>query len=192
MSPNRLPESNLFVPSSPLQADMPDSALITPNSQPNSQPGRQQKPVGDAYLRFRLGQQTPAVFSMKHVQEALILPVHRLTPMPNMPACMLGLMNRRSRVMWVIDLAQLLGLPVLDTSVRQYSLVIIRVGSIPLGLGVQKIEGIAWLTAESIQPPPGQAPSSLLPYLRGCVLQQKEILLVLNAEAIVQSSILHS
>jgi len=190
MSPNRLPESNLFVPSSPSQADTSNSALMPP-SLPNLQPVRQQKAVGDAYLKFRLGQQTPAVFSMKHVQEALILPVHRLTPMPNMPACMLGLMNRRSRVMWVVDLAQLLGLPVLDTSARQYSLVMIRVGSIPLGLGVQKIEGISWLTAESIQPPPGQAPSGLLPYLRGCVLQQKEILLVLNAEAVVQSSILH-
>ena len=192
MSLNLLPESNLFVPSSPSQVDMPNSALTLPPSlQPDLQQ-RQQKPVGDAYLKFRLGQQTPAVFSMKHVQEALILPAHRLTPMPNMPACLLGLMNRRSRVMWVVDLAQLLGLPVLDASARQYSLVIIRVGSVPLALGVQKIEGIAWLTAESIQPPPGQAPSSLLPYLRGCILQQKEILLVLNAEAVVQSSVLHS
>jgi positive phototaxis protein PixI len=189
MSLSRLPESNLFVPSSPSQANMPNSALTLPQNLPQN---RQQKAVGDAYLKFRLGQQTPAVFSMKHVQEALILPVHRLTPMPNMPACMLGLMNRRSRVMWVIDLAQLLGLPVLDTSTRQYSLVIVRVGSIPLGLGVQKVEGVAWLTAESVQPPPGQAPSSLLPYLRGCVVQQKEILLVLNAEAVVQSSVLHS
>lgn len=151
---------------------------------------------GDAYLKFRLSQRTPAVFSMRYVQEALILPARRLTPMPNMPTPMLGLMNRRSRVLWVADLAQLLGLPALDGNVQQYTVILIQVGSVPLGLAVQQVEGITRLPSDAIQSPLGQVTAALVPYLRGCALQQhddkQEILLVLDAEAVTQSPILQS
>lgn len=156
-----------------------------------------QKIPGEAYLKFHVNRQIPAVFSMRYVQEALILPSRRLTPMPNMPAPMMGLMNRRSRVIWVIDLAQLLGLSVLDaSSTQQYMLILIQVGSIPLGLAVHQVEGMTRLEANAIQSPVGQVTASLVPYLRGCVLQQQsekqEILLVLDGEAIAHSPILRN
>lgn len=151
---------------------------------------RTQNTIGETYLKIQLGLKTSAVLSTKHVQEALVLPAHQLTPMPNMPACMLGLINRRSRVLWVIDLAQILGLPNPETSSQQNSLVLLQVGSISLALLVKQIEGIAGFTAETIQSPPGYVTSALVPYLRGCILQKQEILLVLDAEAIVQSPVL--
>jgi positive phototaxis protein PixI len=170
---------------------MNSSALVIPGN------NRLHKQAGDAYLKFHLNRQTPAVFAMRYVQEALVLPARRLTPMPNMPAPMMGLMNRRSRVIWVVDLAQLLGLSVLDTtSTQQYTLILIQVGSVPLGLAVHQVEGITRLEADAIQSPIGQVTASLVPYLRGCILQQgeqkKEILLVLEGEAIVQSPVLRN
>ncbi|MBF2000174.1 MAG: purine-binding chemotaxis protein CheW [Synechococcales cyanobacterium C42_A2020_086] len=156
----------------------------------------QRPATGDAHLKFRLGHQTPAVFSMQCVQEALILPARRLTPMPNVPAPLLGLINRRSRVLWVLDLAQILGLALLDLNAQQYTLVLIQVGAVSLGLAVQQVEGIVRLAPEAIQPPVGQISSSLVPYLRGCALQhqeeKQEIVLVLDAEAIVQSPLLRN
>jgi positive phototaxis protein PixI len=149
----------------------------------------------EAYLKFQLGHQMPAVLSMKHVQETLILPSRRLTPMPNMPPCMVGLTNRRNRVIWVIDLAQLLGLSVLDISREQYMLILIQVGSVLLGLAVDQVEGTARLASDDIQPPVGRVAASLIPYLQGYVLHQRqtqEILLVLDGEAIVQSPILRN
>jgi len=127
----------------------------------------------------------------------LILPSRRLTPMPNMPAPMMGLMNRRSRVIWVVDLAQLLGLSMLDaSSTQQYMLILIQVGAVPLGLAVHQVEGITRLKPDAIQSPVGQVTSALVPYLRGCVLQQQsqkqEILLVLDGEAIAHSPILRN
>jgi positive phototaxis protein PixI len=154
-----------------------------------------QKSSGEAYLKFRLSHQTAAVFSMRYVQEALILPARRLTPMPNMPAPLLGLMNRRSRVSWVVDLPQMLGLSTLDMNMQQYTVILVQVGPVPLGLAVQQVEGLTRLQPDDIQSPLGQVSSALVPYLRGCTLQQheqkQEILLVLDAEAIVQSPILH-
>jgi positive phototaxis protein PixI len=152
------------------------------------------KSSGEAYLKFQLGRQTPAVFSMRHVQEALILPTRRLTPMPNMPAPILGLTNRRSRISWVVDLPQLLGLSALDANTQQHTLILVQVGAISISFAVQQVEGITRLQTEEIQSPRGQVTSALVPYLRGCILQQQEqkqeVLLVLDPEAIAQSALL--
>ncbi len=153
-------------------------------------PNTNKKNLGDAYLKFQFGQQTSAVFSMSRAQEVIILPVGRLTPMPNMQAHVMGLLNRRSRVLWVIDLARMLGLPPIEINVQHYNLVIISNGSATFGLIVQAVEGVVRLTSESIQSPIGQVSSGLVPYLRGCVLQEQEILLVLDAEAIMRSPLL--
>jgi twitching motility protein PilI len=150
------------------------------------------KNLGDSYLKFQFGQQTPAILSMSRAQEVVILPVGRLTPMPNMPPFVMGLLNRRSRVLWVIDLALMLGLPAVETNIQYYNLVIISNGSATFGVIVQTVEGIVRLTPESIRSPLGQVSSSLVPYLRGCVLQEQEILLVLDAEAIMGSPLLHN
>jgi positive phototaxis protein PixI len=156
---------------------------------------RPQQLLGDAYLKFELAPGIRAVLSMKQVQEVLSLPMHRLTPMPNLPPALLGLMNRRSRVLWVADLARMLGVGCFDAGVRQCSIMIVR-GSgstgraMVLGLAVQQVEGTAWLKPDDIQPVPTNLATNLLAYLRGCVVHPQEVWLVLDAEAILQSSAL--
>ncbi|MBE9007939.1 purine-binding chemotaxis protein CheW [Fortiea sp. LEGE XX443] len=147
---------------------------------------------GDGFLKFRLNQQTAAILAMTHTQEAVILPIESVTPMPNMPACILGLMNWRSRIIWAIDLPRMLNLEAIDTRMQQYNVIVIKVESLLIGLVVQEIKGITKIMLDDIHSPIGQVASSLVPYLRGCVVQQEEILLVLDAQAIVQSSILRS
>jgi len=150
-----------------------------------------QSTLGDTYLKFQLEQYTPAVLSVEYVQEVLIVPVGRLTPMPNMPKYMLGLLNRRNRVLWVIDLAQMLNLSP-DANAQQYNMVIIRVGQVPLGLVVQAVKDVSRFMPDRIQSVQGLATSGLATYLRGCIIQPKEIFLVLNAEAIVHSLTVYS
>jgi twitching motility protein PilI len=151
---------------------------------------RSRRVQGDPYLKFQLTPNTWAVLAMKQVQEVLHLPVHRLTPMPNLSACILGLTNWRSRVMWVVDLAQMLAVASLDTNLQQYDLLLIRVGDVALGLAVQQIGNITWLSTTEIQTPPADIGTNLVPYLRGCVLQEQDILLVLEPEAIARSPVL--
>jgi positive phototaxis protein PixI len=151
-----------------------------------------QNNLADSYLKFQLNQQTAAVLSMKHTQEAILVPIESVTSMPNMPTCILGLMNWRSRIIWVIDLPRMLNLESLDYRLRQYSTLVIQVESLVLGLVVQEIKGTTKFIADEIHSPIGQVASSLVPYLCGCVVQQEEILLVLDAQAIGQSSILRS
>ncbi|MDZ8034585.1 MAG: chemotaxis protein CheW [Nostoc sp. DedQUE08] len=148
--------------------------------------------LADSYLKFQLNQQTTAVLSMKHTQEAILVPVESITSIPNMPSCILGLMNWRSRIIWVVDLPRMLNLESLDYRLRQYNAIVIQVESLVLGLVVQEIKGTTKFIVDDIHSPIGQVTSSLVPYLCGCVVQQEEILLVLDAQAIVQSSILRS
>ncbi|MCP6761595.1 MAG: chemotaxis protein CheW [Fischerella sp. CENA71] len=145
----------------------------------------------DGYLRFQLNKQAHAVLPMKYTQEAIVAPVETITSIPNMPSCILGLMNWRSHIVWVVDLPRMFNLESLDYRFRQFNIVMIRVESLFLGLVVQEIRGTTKFMPDEIRSPVGQVASSLVPYLRGCVVQQKEVLLVLDAQAIVQSSILH-
>lgn len=162
---------------------LPTSA-ITPN--------RPERPAGDPFLRFQLAEGVNAILAMQQVQEVHTLPGDRLTPLPNMPACVLGLMNRRSRVLWVIDLAHLMGIANLGNNHQQYNLVIVRVGELALALAVQQIGGFFWMPPEMIQPPHSQFSPLLQTHLQGCAVHEQDVLLVLSAEAILHSSLLHT
>lgn len=166
---------------------MNNSSIILANGQ-NQDP----KNLGDGYLKFFINPQTPAILSMNQTQEAMVVSVESVTAMPNMPFGILGLMNWRSRIIWVVDLPKILNLQSPQNRPRQYSVIIVRTQSMILGLVVHEIIGTLRFNSDEIRSPVGQVASSLVPYLRGCVVQQKEILLVLDAQAIVHSSNLRS
>lgn len=146
-----------------------------------------EKSSGDRYLKFHLEPQTPAILAMDQVQEVLIIPNRRITPMPNMPQCVQGLLNRRNRVLWVVDLAQMLGMQSLGTNAQQYNILIIQAKQITLGLLVQEVKGVIHFTSDLIQAPAELVTSALIPYVYGCIFQEQEVLLVMNAQAIVLS-----
>ena len=147
--------------------------------------------VGDIYVKVQLDKYTSAILSMDYVQEVLIVPISRISPMPNMPRCILGLLNRRNRVLWVIDLARVLNLS-LDTHAQQYHIVIILVNQVSLALVVQEVKGVIRFTPDCIQSSIEQACSDITDYIHGWVVQAQETLMVLNAEAIAHSPNLHN
>ncbi len=144
------------------------------------------KPTGDRYLSFYLNRQTPALLLMEYAQEVIIVPTTRLSPMPNMPECVLGLLNRRSRVLWVVNLAQLLKLPASESSDRQYQIIIIQIKQVKLALVVQSVEGVKYFSHQNSQAPT-ELFARLAPYLSGCIAQGDKMLVVLDAEKIANS-----
>ncbi len=168
----------------------PTSALVLSSGESRSI-DKPRKIVGDSYLKLRLSLEVSAVFPMRHVLEAMTLPTQQVTLMPNVSPCMLGLMNRRSRVLWVVSLAHFLGLPLPAIQPQQYSIVVVQVDVAPLGLAVHQVEGVTGIDPAIIQPPPGHISTKIVPYLSGCISQQQNIVLVLNAAAIIKSPLLH-
>ena len=151
----------------------------------------QQKTVGAPYLKVLLKPDQAAVLPMGQAQEAIAIPTRRVTPMPNMPACILGLLNHKSRVFWVVDLPLLLGLSTGVLNTQQYNIAIIRSGKTPLGLVVPEIQGVVRLASNEIQPAVGETLPELAPYLQGYLMQSQEILWVLDAKAIIHTSLLY-
>jgi positive phototaxis protein PixI len=152
-------------------------------------PMLQQKAVGDPFLKVQLTVQQSAVLPMAQAQEAIAIPSSRVTPMPNMPACVLGLLNHKSRVIWVVNLPQMLGLESQSLNVQRYNIAIIRSGKTPLGLVVPEIRGVIRFDPDAVQSIEGEVLPEQVPYLRGCLPQEQEMLWVLDADAIVQAPI---
>ncbi|MDG2991875.1 chemotaxis protein CheW [Candidatus Synechococcus calcipolaris G9] len=145
---------------------------------------------GEAYLRLQLSDSLSAILPMQQTQEVLVVPSLRLTPMPNMPPPVIGLLNHRNRVVWVVDLPHLLDLPSLPMDMPQQTIAIVRVDQQPLALAVSQIRGVIRLMPDAIQSPVGTVPAALVPYLSGCCLLDSEMLLVLDPRAIIGADIL--
>ncbi|CDN12928.1 purine-binding chemotaxis protein [Richelia intracellularis] len=148
------------------------------------------KNSGETYLNFYLNSITSALLSAEYVQEAIVVSGESITPMPNMRACIMGLMNWRSRILWAVDLPMILNLESTHYRSGHFNVIMTKVESVILGLVVQDIKGTKKIMLEEVHSPIGQVATSLVPYLRGCINQPEETLLVLDAQAIVQSPLL--
>ncbi len=145
-----------------------------------------QQPIGEAYLRLQLEDQIQAVVPMAQTQEVMVIPLERITPIPNMPEWVLGWLNQRSRVFWAIDLPQLLGFSPLDRQGQTYHIALIRIGKKSMALAMQKIQGVIRLPEETIELPGETVPFGIAPYLRGYIRHPTEgRLLVLDTQAIL-------
>jgi twitching motility protein PilI len=86
----------------------------------------------------------------------------------------------------------MLGLQPIDRKLQNYNVAIIKVSNFPLAFAVGQVQGVIRFSVEAIQSPIGTVSESLTPYLRGLAIQDKEILLVLDSEAIVTASALQT
>ena len=152
---------------------------------------QEDKDPRSVYLKIYIDPQTQALLSMKNIQEAAILPSRLLTTMPNMPSYVLGLTNRRGRVMWVVDMSQMMGLSKVSFIPPKIDILVVKADGFTTALAVHKVEGTMRVLSEDINAVPSHLSLSLIPYLQGCVFKNKEIFLILDVEAIAQSPLLH-
>jgi positive phototaxis protein PixI len=143
--------------------------------------------LGKSYIQFRLDSNSVGLISTEYAREVMDVPVQQLTPIPNMPSAVLGLMNWRSLAIWAVDLPQLMGGARLGMGMQQYHMMVVRTTETPLALVVPEVEGVVRLQSEQIVSPVGLTPAGVVPFLQGCVLQNNALLLVLDALAIAQS-----
>ncbi len=142
------------------------------------------------FLKFRLDEQTQAVVAMPHTQEAIVLPIGRISVIPNLASPILGLFNRRSSLLWLVDLPEILGLKPLERHRQSYDVVLFKVDETPLAVAVQEIQGVVRFDRTDIKSPIGNFDPALTPYLQGWILQEQEILLVLDSQAIINAQVL--
>jgi len=148
-----------------------------------------QKNLGDGYLQFKLNQNTTAVLLVNFTQEVVVLPIEAITPIANKPEFILGLMNWRNRIIWIVDLPNILGFESQFYRMRQCNIMVIRYEGETIGLMVPEIKGTVRLNSDDIQETNNQA-SNIASYLNGSIWSENELNLVLNIQAILESSLL--
>ncbi len=148
-----------------------------------------QKDLGDGYLQFKLDRSTTAVLEVNFTEEVAVLPSGAITSIPNTSELILGLMNWRNRIIWVVNLPKMLGFESQFDRKRQYNIIVIRHEAETIGLMVPEIKGTVRFDSGNIQPAQNQA-RDLVPYLNGCINRDSELNLVLNIQSILKSSFL--
>lgn len=98
-------------------------------------------------LRFSLGAELYAV-QTRHLRE--VLPLPRVAPLPCVPSFVRGIINVRGRIVCLLDLKSILGLP--ETTVSPApSVIILQSPGRELGLLADEISGLAEIPLSGIQ-----------------------------------------
>ena len=145
----------------------------------------EQKKLGAAYLRLQIAPNATAAVAMQAARAALVVNVDRLTPLPNMPNYVIGLLAHRSRVLWTLDLAKILGYPPVDLRRSKVNIVLLEIDRQVVAFAVPEISGVLRFMPEEIISPLANFSSELVPYLQGWLSYEGETLLILSARALV-------
>jgi len=144
------------------------------------------------FLHFCLGPEDTALLPVEYIAEVLRVPMTEVLPVPQMPSCVLGIYNRRSEMLWLVDLGHLVGYPLRFESCNALAtemVIVLEVEGQYLGLVVPQVNDIEWYDPQQLQPPSVQLFSpKLLPFVQGYFKGSDST--VLDAVAIVQSACL--
>jgi len=143
-------------------------------------------------LKFAIDPQTIGLLESEFTQEVLSIKATHIIPVPNKPSCILGILSRRRRVYWAIDLAMLLGLQPLDQNIRLYEVILISAQELSIALVVPKILGVVNIDSDQLEQNINSVPATLRPYFKGYINERVEVSYLLKAESIMRSTILHS
>lgn len=153
---------------------------------------------GSAFLRLQVTSEITLALPLDCVEETQLLTPEAITPMPNMPHHVLGLMRMRGQVLWLSSLAHLLGITTEHERAYRYEAVVLRLdnmtsasivddsGSAYIGVAVNQIKGSLRLTDDDIEAISHDLPPALLPHLSGQVTRDGEVLFVLNPAALAK------
>ncbi len=112
---------------------------------------------------FRLGEETYA-FPSTAVREVYAL--RGLTPLPCTPPYVLGIINVRGRILPVVDLTSLLGVPTQHVS-EHSTVLLMKSGGLEAGIITDLIIGVRSLPLANIHPPLSTLANSRARYLQG-------------------------
>jgi purine-binding chemotaxis protein CheW len=106
--------------------------------------------AGGQFLTFQLGQET---FGLEILRVQEIKGYSTVTPIPNAPAHVKGVMNLRGAVVPILDLRCKFGMA--QTEYTKFTVIIVvTVGVKVVGLVVDAVSDVLDLKAEDVEPPP--------------------------------------
>ncbi|KPP96458.1 MAG: chemotaxis signal relay system purine-binding protiein CheW [Bacteroidetes bacterium HLUCCA01] len=136
---------------------------------------------GGKFLTFFLGKEEYALEILK-VQE--IIGMMPITPVPNMPGYIRGVLNLRGKIIPVMELRIRFGLmPVEDT--EETCIVVVQSGSYLMGVVVDKVSEVAEIDTKQIEEVPTLGGAMHNEYLSGIGKFENSVKLLLDVEKVL-------
>ncbi|RXA18739.1 purine-binding chemotaxis protein CheW [Methanosarcina sp. MSH10X1] len=124
-------------------------------------------------------------FGVDIMQVSEVLPVPRITRVPQAPACIKGLINLRGKILVVIDLNRRLGFPSKETDSLS-RIIIVEVKDTVIGMLVNSVKEVMRLPLSSIEPTPEMIKSKInAEYLTGVGKTGNRLLILLNLARVI-------
>ena len=113
------------------------------------------------FLRFQLQPGVMALMEIDLVTELVNIPSDRIVPMPHLPPAVMGIYNWRGEILWIVNLATLIGANRPAARIRSLQpTIILGSGVTPedrlqktVGLVVDELDEIEWFDLNPIQSP---------------------------------------
>ena len=142
---------------------------------------------GERFLRFHLSPEDTALLPVRDIAGVTAVSASEILPVPELPACVLGIYSWRGETLWLVDLPAQLNLdsPYEASAAWEEAIAIVveDEGKL-LGLVVSAISEIEQHDPRLVRsPPPGVFPTPLMPYVAGYLVASTSI--VLSARALV-------
>ena len=131
--------------------------------------------AGEEYIEiveFLLAQERYGI-ETRHIRE--VYPLKELTPLPSTPPFVLGVVNARGRIVPVVDIKTIFGLPDRGLTDRN-KLIIVRANGVELGLVADTIVGVQRVPLHDIQPSLPTLSGIRAEYLKGVTKERKVII----------------
>ncbi|MUH00512.1 chemotaxis protein CheW [Scytonema sp. UIC 10036] len=150
--------------------------------------------IQQKFLSFHLGLKDTAVIPLQHIIEVFQISLMEICAVPQMPSCVVGTYNWRGEMLWVVDLEEMLGYTPVSNEINLFSklmTIVLQYEGKSLGLLVRQLMDIELLDPTQMKYPDNQFFSlQISPFLQGYFINQSEEMIIsLDASAIVQSSI---
>lgn len=138
------------------------------------------------YLTFVLGAETYGV-DILAVQE--IKGAAAITPIPNTPPFVRGVMNLRGAILPVVDLRSKFGMPPASEDVFTV-IVVMTVGTRTIGVLVDAVSDVLGIPAAAVQPPPDFGANDAIRCVSGVAMAGDRMVLVLDIERVLATEAL--
>lgn len=136
---------------------------------------------GNQFLTFTLQEEEFGIEILR-VQE--IKGLARITPIPNMPDYIRGVMNLRGTVVPIVDLRARFSMS--QASYNQFTVIIVvTIGEKVTGLVVDAVSDVLNVSDENIEPPPDMGSGSDTAFMAGIAKSGERLITLLNMEELV-------
>lgn len=133
---------------------------------------------------FRLKEDLYAVDIMR-IKE--IIRPQKLTPLPQAPAFIEGIINLRGAVIPVIDLRKRFDMPARDLT-GSTRLLIVRLSTQTIGLVVDEVTDVVTVPVKDIKQPPVVAAGAIVNHLLGVCLSGDDMVMLLDIDRLLTKS----